>query len=748
MNAASLLAATALSVLLGATAAAQPASADGQPLACRARPALPEGRPRIGLALGGGGARGIAHISVLRTLEELKVPVDCLSGTSMGALVGALYASGMPLDDIEKLVLTMPWREMFDDSLARPEQSFRRKRDDDLVLSQPGIGIGPKGVRMAPGLLAGERILLTFQKLIEPVATIEDFDNLPIPYRAVAADINTGAAVIIAGGDLALAMRASMSIPGVFPPVTIDGKVLVDGGVASNLPVDAVRAMGADIVIAVDVGTALSTLDSSAGILSVADQLIGLLTVGNTHKTIAELGDGDILIQPPLGTQVATADFGKGKEALAIGLEGVAEARDRLASLGLSDADYAQNLSVRSGRESVPPVIEFVRLVNQSPYNDAYVLARVQVPIGEPLDSADLDRQLFALYGNRTLALASYEVVREDGRTGVVLYSRPKPQGPNYLELGLSMSGDFEGRFDFNVRLGVLRSPFNDSGGELRAMLQLGDETQLLGEVYQPLGETGRNYLFARAQYLDRKIDQYDDSGNKLAEFGARQLGLLIAAGREFGNYGALSLGYQRAAGQTEVLIGDPDIPKTNFQIGEVALDFSIDRGDSLYLPRDGYLVRNRYTVSRRSLGADEDFEQYNFDGFYAYGFGAHSVQAGLRYHTTLSGVAPLQSTYRVGGFSRLVGYQPNEIFGQHYGVLLGGYSYRMASLLNQPAVLGVMLEYGDVWQQRDDMSFADSILHGSVYVGIDSWIGPILLGLGAREGGNTNLFLEVGHRF
>lgn len=748
MNASLLLTASALVLLLCAPASALPVADDDQQHACRARLALPEGRPRIGLALGGGGARGVAHISVLRTLEELKVPVDCIAGTSMGALVGALYASGMSLDDIEKLVLTMPWDEMFNDSLARPEQTFRRKRDDDLVLSQPGIGIGPKGVRMAPGLLAGERILLTFQKLVEPVATIDNFDNLPIPYRAVTADINSGAAVVIDGGDLALAMRASMSIPGVFPPVDIGGKVLIDGGVASNLPVDAVRAMGADIVIAIDVGTPLSTIDANAGLLSVADQLIGLMTVGNTRKTLAELGERDILIQPPLGTRVATADFTKGQLALEIGLEGVEPVRDRLAVLGVSDGDYAQNLALRTGRESAPPVVEFVRLDNQSPYSDAYVLARLNVPTGQPFDSADLDRQLFALYGNRTLSLATYEIVKEDGKTGVVVHAKAKPQGPNYLELGLSMSGDLEGRFDFNVRLGILRSPFNDSGGELRGMLQLGDETQLLGEVYQPLGEAGRNYLFARSQYLDRKINQYDAFGNKLAEFGARQLGVQVAAGREFGNYGALSLGYQRAVGQTEVLIGDPGIPKSTFQIGEMALDFSIDRGDSLYLPRDGYLMRNRYVVSRRSLGADEDFEQYNFDGIYAYGFGAHSVQAGLRYHTTLSGVAPLQSTYRVGGFTRLVGYQPNELFGQHYGVLLGGYSYRMASLMNQPAVLGVMLEYGNVWQNRTDMGFGDSVLNGSVYVAIDSWIGPILLGLGAREGGNSNLFLEVGHRF
>lgn len=159
-------------------------------------------------------------------------------------------------------------------------------------------------------------------------------------------------------------------------------------------------------------------------------------------------------------------------------------------------------------------------------------------------------------------------------------------------------------------------------------------------------------------------------------------------------------------------------------------------------------MVRNRYVVSRESLGADDDFEQYNFDGIYAYSFGDHSLQAGLRYHTTLSGIAPLQSTYRVGGFSRMVGYQPNELSGQNYGVLLAGYSYRMATLINQDSLVGMMLEYGNVWQDDDNFDMDDSVLNGSVYIGVDSWIGPILFGVGAREGGKTNLFLEVGHRF
>jgi NTE family protein len=726
------------------------ATADGVP-ACRARAVDPEGRPRIGLALGGGGARGIAHISVLRTLEELKVPIDCIAGTSMGSLVGALYASGMSVDEIEHLVRTIDWEQIFNDKLDRPEQSFRRKRDDDLVLAQPGIGVGSGGVRVAPGLLGGERILLTFAGLIEPVAAIDDFDDLPIPYRAVAADINTGEAVELRRGDLALAMRASMSIPGAFPPVPIDGRVLVDGGVAANLPVDAVRRMGADIVIAVDVGTPLATLESTAGILKVADQLTGLLTVGNTKATIASLGEHDVLIQPPLGTRVATADFTKVTEALAIGDEGVAVVRDRLAALGIAAPAYAQNRSVRTGRATEPPLVSFVRLENRTPYSDAFILARVKVPVGEPLDSARLEDQLFRLFGSRTLAQASYEVVHEDQGTGVVLHVKPKPQGPNYLEFGMSLASDFSGRSDFNVRLGVLGSPFNESGGEWRVLGQLGDEVALLGEVYLPMGEAGRYYLFGRTQYLDRKLDQFDADGNKLSEIQARQVGLQLAAGREFGNYGAVAVGYQRATGRADVLIGDPSTESVSYQQGVAAADFTIDRGDSLYFPRDGYLLRARYSISREALGADaefDQFDQFDFDSFLARSFGRHSLQGGLRYHSTVSGVAPFHSEYRVGGFSRLVGYQPNERNGQHYAILLGGYSYRMAKLVNQPALVGVLLEHGNVWEDRGDIGFDGAVLHGSVYVGLDSWLGPILFGVGTREGGDVNAFLGIGTRF
>lgn len=735
-------------VLAACCANAAAASTADETLPCRARPAVPEDRPRIGLVLGGGGARGIAHISVMRALEQMKVPVDCIVGTSMGSLAGALYASGMSVDDMEKLVLSQDWQRLFNDKLDRPERSLRRKRDDELVVGAPGVGIGRNGLRIATGVMSGQRVMLAFAKFIEPVNTIEDFDDLPIPYRAVAADLNTGLPVVIGDGDLALAMRASMSVPGVWPPIERNGQVLVDGGVARNVPVEEVRAMGADIVIAVDVGTPLATLEADASVLSVVVQLSGFLTDRNTQASLASLGGMDVMIRPPLGNQVSSADFDKGPLALQLGQQGVDAVRPQLARLALPDAAYTQNLAARSGRPEQPPTIEFVRLQNGTRYSDQFLLQFIDVPLGQPLDAPELERQLYVLYGFNTLSRSTYEVVQEGGRTGVVLHVQEKAQGPNYVELGLSSSSDFEGNFDFNVRVGVLTSPVNDSGGETRGLLQVGDESLLLGEYFQPFGPLGRYNFAVRGQYYDRKINQFDADGNQLMVIGAEQVGMQALIGREFGNYGAVILGARRFTGNAEVLSGDPTIPGYDFEIGETLLEASVDRLDSIFFPRQGYFARLRYLYSRETFGADVDFDQLDFDGLYAHAFGNHSVQAGARYHATVAGEAPAQSEYRAGGYTRLVGYTSNQLVGQNFAMLMAGYSYKVGEIFGQPTLIGGNLEYGNVWMERSDIDFGDAVLNGSAYFGIDSWIGPILLGTGLREGGEYTVFLEIGHRF
>jgi NTE family protein len=705
-------------------------------------------RPRIGLALGGGGARGIAHISVIRLIEELEIPVDCIAGTSMGSLVGGLYASGMSVDELESLVTNTDWKRLFDDSLERPERSLRRKLDDRDALATVGVGFRGGGVKLTPGLLQGERILALFERSTEKVSSIRDFDLLPIPYRAVATDLNTGEAVVLDHGSLGMAMRASMSLPGIFQPVEVEGRVLLDGGLVNQVPVDVVRAMGADIVIAVDVGTPLAKLDRNASLLQVISQISGMMTTGNTRRQSETLTGRDVLIVPDLGDSVATGDFTKAREALAIGAQAAEQARERLAPLAVDAGEYAASIARRPKAATEPPIIEFVRLENETDYADEVVMAYVSIPTGVPLDPLKAEEGLLRAYGLGTLSSITYEIVQEGGRSGVLLRARPKPQGPNYLQLGFTASSDFDGSHESNVRAAILFSPLTPNGAEARIIATLGTEPGLKGEYYHPLGPASPNVLYASAFYENPNLDVFDDNGHKVATFDVQRTGIELRAIREFGNYGAISAGANRASGEAKVEIGDPQLQSYEFQDGSLFMQLDLDRLDSLFFPRNGYYARLGYTVAREWMGSDADFKKIDIDSLAAKSFGRHAWQTGGRYHSTVSGVLPVQNRYRLGGRGRMVGFHTNELTGQHYALVFVGYTYQLAKLFGRSAHVGGTVEYGNAWERRQDMRFGDGLWNASIYTGFDSWVGPMLFGYGWRAGGDGVLFLEIGRPF
>ncbi len=704
-------------------------------------------RPRIGLVLGGGGARGFAHVSVLKELERQRIPVDCIAGTSVGALVGGLYASGMTAADIERELRALDWPRMFNDRLDRPQRTYRRKRDDDLALIPTKPGIGTEGLKFAPGVLSGERVLLLLERLTQPVATRGDFDTRPIPSRAVATDLNTGQAVVLGSGNLALAMRASMSIPGVFKPVVVDKRVLVDGGLANQVPVDVVRAMGADVVIAVDVGTPLVALDEGASLFDIVDQISGFMTVGSARDQLETLGANDILVLPPLGNQVSTSEFGKIDLAMKIGEQGMDAIRPRLAALAIARGDFNEVVAARPAPSGVVPVIDFVRLDNRSRYSDEYLLSRIDIAPGKPLDTDRLQENLQRIYGLDTLDLATYDLVEEDGKTGIVVSIVPHSYGPNYLETGLSLYSDFNGDFFVNLRLGVLRAPVNKIGGELRGLLQIGDEPSLLVDYYQPLGTDSQYFSNIALSYESPKFALFDPDGTRQANYRAPSWGGKLLLGREFGNYGAATLGLRRRNGRAALDVGDPVFDGLRYDIGEAEFALTFDRIDSSYVPRAGTLATLSQVVSRPALGADVAFEQTNLDVLHARAIGKHSGFAGLRYHASSDDVVPIQSLFLIGGLTRFAGYRPTERAVANYALAYGGYTYELGRVMNRPAVLGGTLEFGRTWQTGQDMDDGEEELHASVYFGFDSWLGPLQLGYGLREGGEGIFLLELGRK-
>ena len=725
-------------LLSGATVA----SLAAETLPCRSKnPDDP--RPRIGLVLGGGGDRGVAHISVLKELERLQVPIDCVAGTSMGSLIGGLYASGMTPAELEEMVTTIDWMELMDDGIMRQDRSFRRKLDDQKALAPARPGVGKSGLKLPAGVKTGEKILMFLENKTGKAAGVTDFNLLSIPYRAVATDINTGKAVVIGSGNLATAMRASMAIPGAFTPVDIDGKLLVDGGMVNQVPVDVVRAMGADIVIAVDVGTPLGEIDSTTNLLKIADQVIGFLTVGNTEDTIAALRKQDILIRPELGSEVSTTSFEKEKIELAlkIGSEAAASASPRFAALSAPSVP-ARIAPLNRDAETI---IAFIDIDNQTIYNYG-IFDSILAPLkGKPIDRREIEKLFAEIYGQYPLDALTYRVEHRNGETGLAVQVKPKAIGRTLGEFAMDFSSNQDSQTQFNLTFGLLWSPVNSNGGEMRGLLTVGDEPGLVGEWYQPLTPGGKYFSNLGAGYQQDLYQFGDGLDSVVAEYIRNEFFIKPAIGRAFGNWGQVSLGLDIATGDFERRIGSPALPEEKYKIRNAVLDFKIDTLDSLYLPREGILLDVSLVESVGSWGSTDSFSQANLEFIGARPFREHSLFGGVRYHESFDGDPGLQNWYTAGGVTRFAGYQFESVDVQSYSLAFIGYNYRLGQLMGRNSVIGGTLEYGKIWGEITNLDIEGFQTHGSVYFGFDSWLGLFMVGYGRGDNGASNWFMELG---
>lgn len=709
--------------------------------------APPAERPKIGLALSGGGARGAAHVGVLRVLEELHVPIDYIAGTSMGAVIGGLYAAGLDPDVLERMLTEIDWADASTDRIQRKDRSFRRKRDDDLYLIRAAPGISDKGqVRFPAGLVQGQKIDLLLKSFTTAVAQVQDFDQLRIPFRAVAADIVTGELVALDSGDLATAIRASMSIPAVLAPVEIDGRLLVDGGVASNLPISVVREMGADIIIAVDVTTALLDREALNSVLAIADQLTTLLTRRNSEAEIATLGPQDVLITPGLG-DITFTDFDRVPDALALGEQAARAQSGLLQALSVSEAEYDEYLLAHRHARTPEPIIDFVRIDNQSRMADAALEARLRIKAGEPLDVVELRRDIDRIYGLELFENVNYELVRERGKTGLVLHVRERSWGPNYLRFGMALADDFENNDFFNLAVAYSRTLINPLGGEWRTGLAIGGEPGLFSELYQPLDVDTRYFIEPSLSISQRTVPVIED-GNQVAELEMESWGGTFAVGREFGSWGEMRLGISRFTGETSVHIGNPRIADEGFDVGNLFVRLSADELDNANFPRNGLLAGIEWRHSMRSLGADVEFDQLDLTYLKAVTRGRHTLIMRAQAGTTFSGTAPIESVFRTGGFLSLSGLDQNSLSGQHYGVVSIGTLRRLGDITLLPAYVGTSLEIGNVWQSEDDIGFHGLRTAGSLFLGLDSFIGPLYIAYGRTEGGQGSFYLFLGRIF
>ena len=701
-------------------------------------------RPRIGLVLSGGGARGIAHIGVLRVLEQLRIPVDYVAGTSMGSIIGGLYATGMTSQQLEQVIQKLNFEDIFSDSTTRAERPFRRKSDDDLALFGPKFGVGPKSSLLPKGAISGQKIQFLFETVVSDRIQTNDFDELPIPFRAIAADIVTGKPVIIANGDLATAMRASMSLPGLFSPVDFAGHLLVDGAVINNLPVNVAQGMGADILIAVDVGSPLATRAELTDFVTITSQLTSIMVANNTEHQESLLTPQDVLIVPAMGNDIGWVDFGKYRESILLGYQAAIAARDKLAPLGLSESDYTAYRAQIDACVAGRPIIRFVRLDNHSRFSDAVLRERIHVVIGQPLNDTELENDISQIYALGFLERASYQVVEENGETGLLISVKQDERGASFIETGLDFTG-VSNSSSIDVRLGLLKTNVTDNGGEFRGMVQLGQNQGLLTEFYLPIDDDMQWIVKPQLFAERRDLTQFNDQGEKLGQVQIEEWGGSLAFGREFWRHAALFVGVRRYDGSTRVRVGDPDVPSGPFDGGEWFVDGTWDRIDNRYFPSRGTYANFEYLWSRSELGADTEFEQFMGSAFTAATWGLHTFILGARLGITESGDAPEQNLYRAGGIFRLSGFEPDELSGQDFGMVLLGYRYKLFATGWLPPYVGMTLEYGTTANTIGDI-LPDGLVNASAYMGFNSPVGPLYVGYGFAQGGHRAYFLRIGN--
>jgi NTE family protein len=716
-----------LSLLLSAAAGA-PASEEGLAEEDRRPP------PRLALTLSGGGARGIAHIGALRALEEAGIPVDAIAANSMGAVVGGIYATGRTAEELDEIVLSVDWGRLFSGRPDRRVVPVARRQDRFRTFA--GVDFTWKEPKLGGGLLGEHRVNRFLIQELAPggYAAGNDFDRLPIPFRCVATDLDDGDRVVLADGDLALAVRASMSIPVAFPPVEWKGRRLVDGLVVDNLPVDVAREFGAAVVVAVDIGSPPLKPEDYESSLGVAEQLMNLLTERRNADFATE---ADVLIRPDLGTHSAS-DYSdvdvlieKGYEATKAALPRIREA---LAAAGIEGEMEPRERPAPERQLEGAPIAE-VTVRGNDRLSERVLRRTFNIPIGPDFIMYRGLRAFDKIEATGLLrhAWMEFEPVPEGLRITLVVREAP----PNRAEIGAAFT-------EWEKARGVVRL-FNRNTfgfGEELSLLLVASEADVGGK----LGLRGEMPFFHRLGYRadafiwSDKPRFFDDEGDKVnrADFGRSGVDLALQAPLE--RWGLLEAGLRLGSVSTREKAGI-DLPEDEDSVRTFFAGLVVDRLDRLLWPEAGQRLAVYGWWNADGLGATRPFWRVEGEGRLGQRFGKRAVLQ-LDVLVGLSGEdLPVYDWFRIGGPYLIPGYHHEELKGPQ--ALAGAVSvrYRVVGQLQAVGRVGA----GNVYGSRNDITLDD--LRWGVGVGVvyPSRVGPLALELGWRDGGASLFTASLG---
>ncbi|CAJ0715889.1 Outer membrane protein assembly factor BamA [Ralstonia edaphis] len=746
----------------------------GQTAAAPTQPNAEATRPRIGLVLSGGGARGYAHIGVLKMLERMRIPVDVIAATSMGAVVGGLYASGMRADALEQKLSQVDLSDIAFDRNDRAKLPQSLREDDFQYPIGLSAGYGDGRLKLPTGLVQGNRLLALLKNWTAQWPDNIEFSHLPIPFKAMATDLATGDGVILDHGSLPLAMRASMAVPGLFAPIEVGGRTLVDGGLVSNLPVQLARDMGADIIIAVNIGSDLQRPEDLTSPAAVTQQMITILVGQNVRAQKALLRGNDVLIEPQL-SELSFTDFAKGPQGVRQGERAAQGAEAKLATLSLSPQAYAAYRAAHEphGTLVAGARIDAIDVTTSGRVPPARVRQLIKVREGDAYDAEALNRELSALATTGDFETVTQQLVEENGVHTLKIDAREKSWGNQFFLFGLGMSTNFDGRGAFNVNLGHRYPWLTQSGLEWRNDIVLGsNRASIHTELRQPLWQARGFYVAPYAEYSRRRFDLYFDDQAPTKEAKAFNSITMETAragvdlGIPLGRKGELRLGVNymsKSAAFNYLALTDEgalDLPTLRAKQPAFRAQLTLDQLDDPLFPRSGYYFYSSVEAGFGSL--DKKFNTAQAKGLWATSYGRHTFNVALEGAGQFGVNSPTRENggntgnganegFFLGGFQHLSAYAQDQFNGQYmlYGRLTYLYDLRIDDLLGLRApVFGASAEAGNVWQLRNNFGRGPYLKSGSVFVGGNSPIGPLYFGFAVAPQGVWNVYLQLGRVF
>ncbi|WP_175747260.1 patatin-like phospholipase family protein [Burkholderia pyrrocinia] len=757
---------------VAAASAATPAATPAATHDCTADGG-PAGRPSVGLVLSGGGARGYAHLGVLKVLEENRIPVDCIAGTSMGAVVGGLYASGMAADDMQKRLSEVNLADIAFDVTDRADLPQTSREDERLYINGLTLGFGKSGVKAPVGLVQGNRLQALLADWTASVPTNQPFDRLPIPYRAVATDLQTGQMVVLDHGSLPLAIRASMAMPGLFAPAEINGRALVDGGLVSNLPVDTARQMGANVVIAVDIGSQLRPLDALASPADVMQQMVGILIRQNVSAQRRQITANDVLLTPELGS-LGFTDFQNARQAISAGEAAATAALPRLKRYALPPDEYAAYRSAHA--QPLPPPVRITRIeiktsggVPKRVVSDA-----LHVKPGDLYDPQSVSQDLLGLTTGGNFESVTQQVVSHGNDNVLEINAREKYWGPNFLLFGLGMSSSSTDEGGFRLHVGYRRPWLTESGLEFRADTTIGSDLQSARvELRQPMPMAYGVYVAPYAEYQRRYANLYDNTGDvKVTQYlmqtarAGLDLGLPIARLGDF----RIGLGYVTGHGSPTYNLPFDDgsgqallWPSFTSRALTARARLVIDQLDDPMFPRKGYFTELRVERSlvSRNGGSAQEFDDGINDAPYTeiYGkamiaqqFGRHSVSATIEGGKSIGGTNLINAfNFTLGGFQHLSAYAADQLNGNElaYGQIT--YMNQLMTFNASPVKalsVGASAEVGNVWSSGQQIGGGALKQSYTFFTSLSTAFGPVYIGVALAPGGRRNFYLQLGRTY